>query len=157
MTGFRDITLSPAARLLSCVVRRAEAKKHMEQLLLELLYRLEAIGERDESLFDTVVRDKMGEAVFFGFIKPRPGYVLPDEFGMEGDDNRLIRAALQTYIDDARALAPIVGVDTFHKRLATFQNLAVRTAEPHCNDYNDFFGWSPPGAFDAEGNVIRQS
>jgi hypothetical protein len=129
----------------------------MEQLLLELLYRLEAIGERDESLFDTVVRDKMGAAVFFGFIKPKPGYMLPDEYSMGDEDNRRIRAALQAYVNGARALAPTVGVDTFHKRLAAFQNLAVRTAAPHRNDYNDFFGWSPPAAFDAEGNIARPS
>jgi hypothetical protein len=33
----------------------------MEQLLLELLIRLETVGERDESLFDTVVREKIGD------------------------------------------------------------------------------------------------
>ncbi len=52
----------------------------MEQLLLDLLNRLEGIGERDESLYDTVVREKMREAVFFAFIKPTPGYALPGMF-----------------------------------------------------------------------------
>ena len=128
----------------------------MEQLLLDLLYRLEAVGERGESLFDTVVRDKMGEAVFFGFIKPKPGYTLPDEYGMSDEDNVAIRAALHAYVEAASALAPAACVVTFHERLAAFQNLDVRTAKPHCNDYNDFFGWSPPHAFDAAGNVIRR-
>jgi hypothetical protein len=124
----------------------------MEQLLLELLVRLEAVGDRDESLFDTVVRERMGNAVFFGFIKPRPGFVLPDDYGMPDEENRTIKAALGAYIEGARALAPAAGLDTFHERLAAFQNLAVRTAEQK-NDYDDFFGWSNPELFDEAGNV----
>lgn len=66
----------------------------MDQILLELLMRLEAIGERDESLFDTVVREKIGDPIFYGFIKPEPGYALPDDYGMPDEENRLIKAAL---------------------------------------------------------------
>ena len=124
----------------------------MEQILLELLIRLEAIGDRDESLFDTVVRERMGDAVFFGFIKPRLGFVLPDDYGMPEEANRAIKAALGAYIEAARALAPAAGLDTFHKRLAAFQNAEVRTAE-HKNDFDDFFGWSNPQLFDEAGNV----
>jgi hypothetical protein len=68
----------------------------MEQLLLELLTRLEAVGERDESLFDTVVREKMGGPIFYGFIKPEPGYVLPDDYGMPEEENRRSKAALES-------------------------------------------------------------
>lgn len=127
----------------------------MEQILLELLVRLEAVGDQDESLFDTVVREKMGDAVFFGFIKPRPGFVLPDDYGMPEEGNRAIEAALGAYIKGARALAPAAGLDTFHKRLAAFQNAAVRTAEQK-NDFGDFFGWSNPGQFDEAGNVRQR-
>ena len=124
----------------------------MEQILLELLIRLEAVGDRDESLFDSVVREKMGNAVFFGFIKPLPGFVLPDDYGMPEEENRAIKAALGAYIEAARELAPAAGLDTFHKRLAAFQNSAVRTAEQK-NDFDDFFGWSNPELFDVAGNV----
>jgi hypothetical protein len=127
----------------------------MEQILLELLLRLEAIGDRDESLFDTVVREKMGDAVFFGFIKPRPGFVLPDDYGMPEEENRAIKAALGAYIEAARALAPGAGLDTFHKRLAAFQNSAVRTTE-QMNDFDDFFGWFSPELFDEAGNVRQR-
>jgi hypothetical protein len=128
----------------------------MEQILLELLIRLEAIGDRDESLFDTVVRERMGDAVFFGFIKPRPGFVLPDDYGMPEAANRAIKAALGAYIEAAGALAPAAGLDTFHKRLAAFQNAAVRTAEQK-NYFDDFFGWSNPQLFDEAGNVRPRS
>ena len=96
----------------------------MEQLLLELLIRLETVGERDESLFDTVVREKMGDQIFYGFIKPQPGYVLPDDYGMPDEENRLIKTALQAFIEGAKSLVPALGLDSFHKRLAAFQNLA---------------------------------
>ena len=127
----------------------------MEQLLLELLIRLEAVGEQDESLFDTVVREKMGDPVFYGFIKPEPGYVLPDDYAMPDEKNRLIKAALLAYIEGARSLAPDLGLDSFHKRLAAFQNSAVRTEQK--NDYDDFFGWMNPHLFDEGGNVKSRS
>lgn len=100
-----------------------EAQTGMEQLLLDLLYRLEAIGDRDESLYDTVVREKMGDAVFFGFVKPKPEFVLPDDYGIPDAENRAIKAALQAYVEGARALAPGAGLDTFHKRLAASRTL----------------------------------
>src|SRR5689334_17378121 len=119
----------------------------MEQLLLELLARLEAAGERVESLFDTVVREKMGDPIFCGFIKPEPGCALPDEYGMPEEENRRIKSALGSYIDGATALARELGLESFHQRLAAFQNLAVRTEQK--NDY-DFFGWMNPDLFDAD-------
>ncbi|VTR95209.1 unnamed protein product [Gemmata massiliana] len=70
----------------------------MERLLLELLIRLEPVGDRDQALFDAVVRQKMGNAIFFGFIKPRPEFVPPDDYGMPDEKNRAIEAALGAYI-----------------------------------------------------------
>src|SRR5262249_2078278 len=131
-----------------------EGAARMEQLLLDLLYQLEAVGDRDESLYDTVVRQKMRNAVFFGFIKPRPGFVLPDDYGTPEAENRAIRVALEAYIDGARALATTMGLDTFHKRLAAFQISAIQTAEQK-NDYEEFVGWSDPALFDEAGNVTR--
>ena len=126
----------------------------MEQLLLDLMHRLEAIGERDESLYDTVVREKMGDPIFYLFVKPKLGYVMQDDYGMSGKDNGAIKAALRDYIEGALALAPKLGIDTFHKRLAAFQNDEVRTEQT--NYYDDFFGWLNPELFDEAGNVIRR-
>jgi hypothetical protein len=133
---------------------RPQEGARVEQLLLDLMRRLEAIGDRDESLYDTVVREKMGDPVFHLFIKPKAGYLMPDDYGMSDEDNRAIKAALCEYIDRALTLAPKVGLDTFHKRLAAFQDLEVRTEQ--ANYYDDFFGWSNPEQFDCEGNVIRR-
>jgi len=81
----------------------------MQQLLLDLVLRLEAIGERDESLFDTVVREKMSDPIFYGFIKPEPGYILPDEYEMPPEENLRIKAALGAYIEGAKSLAEAQG------------------------------------------------
>jgi hypothetical protein len=126
----------------------------VEQLLLELLYRLEVIGDRDESLYDTVVREKMGDAIFFGFVKPQPDYELPDDYGMPDAENGDIKTALAEYINGMHTLAQATGITTFHGRLKAFQNSSVRTAKQK-NDFDDFFGWSNPEFFDDDGNVTR--
>jgi hypothetical protein len=51
-------------------------------------------------------------------------------------------------------LAPALGLDTFHKRLAAFQNGEVRTEQT--NFYDDFFEWSNLELFDESGDVIRR-
>jgi hypothetical protein len=124
----------------------------MEQLLLDLMRRLEAVGNLDESLYDTVVREKMSDPIFFLFLKPTAGYVMPDDYGMCDEDNRLIKAALQQYIDGALAFSSAIGLGTFHMRLAAFQGENVRTEQS--NYFDDFFGWYNPASFDEEGNVI---
>lgn len=70
---------------------------------------------------------------------------------MPEDENRLIKAALKAYIEGARSNAQALGLDSFHERLAAFQNLAVRTEQK--NDYDDFFGWMNPNLLDEAGNV----
>jgi hypothetical protein len=123
----------------------------MEAVLLELLHRLEAIEAEYEEIGDTVVRDAMGAAVFNGFFKPKPRYRLPASFGMyTKKGNKLVREALNWFIPAARQGAQQEGLDTFHKRLAAFQNLSVRTEET--NDYNDYFGWYNPACYDEDGN-----
>jgi hypothetical protein len=94
----------------------------VEQLLLDLIRRLEAVGDRDESLYDTVVRERMSDPIFYLFVKPTPGYVLSDDYGMSDECNQTIKAALRAYIEGAAVLAPKFGLDTFHQRLAAFQN-----------------------------------
>jgi len=44
----------------------------MEQALLELLRRLEAIEAEHDGLGDTNVRDHMWDHVFHGFLRPEP-------------------------------------------------------------------------------------
>lgn len=118
----------------------------MEQLLLDLMRKLEVIGDRDESLYDSVVREWMGDPIFYLFIKPTPGYVLPDYYSVNDEEDRHVKAALREYIDGALALAPTLGLDTFHKRLAAFQQEDTRTERGNYHD--DFFGWWNPAVSD---------
>jgi hypothetical protein len=97
----------------------------------------------------------MDDAAFHRFIKPKLEYVLPERFAMFSDEgDRLVREALAWFLPAVREAAGRVGLDTFHKRLAAFQNLAVRTARQ--NDYSDFFGWSNPELFDEAGKVVKR-
>lgn len=127
----------------------------MDEVLLELLHRLETVGDAHEELFDSEVREAMDDAVWQGFIRPRPGYALPEQFAMfspEGD--AAVREALAWFLPAANIAADRSGLDTFSKKLKAFQNLEVRTSRQ--NDYNDFFGWANPQHFDEAGNPRPQ-
>ena len=126
----------------------------MEKVLAELLKRLAAVEDAHEEVGDTEVRERLDDAVHHGFLIPSPGYRLPDDFAMyspEGD--RAVRAALAWFLPAAAAAAAAEGLDTFHKRLAAFQNLEV-TVGPDRVCYNDFFGWAAPERYDVSGNVL---
>jgi len=127
----------------------------MEEILRKLLLKLEQIGDRDESIFDTFVRDRLSEAVFCSFNKPDPSYHLPCEFGLSKEDDIQIREALLEYVQSAQDLAPKLGIRTFHQRLAAFQDSSVRTSDDRrWNDYDEFFGTAEPSIFDENGNVV---
>jgi hypothetical protein len=126
----------------------------MESLLLELLEALEVIGRSHEEIYDTVCREKMGDAVFYSFIKPSPGYKLADDFGLFSDKaNMQVKTALHHYVITAKTLAAELGISDFHARLAAFQNGDVCTSTGK-NYFDDFFGWSNPACFDWFGNVV---
>lgn len=127
----------------------------MDDLLKELLNKLEIVGETHEELYDSEVREQMGNAIFDGFIRPKHGYLLPDAFGLYTDDgNSAVKDALAEYILAANAKASEIGLSSFHDRLASFQNPDVKS-ESTSAYYDDFFGYSRPEAFDSLGNVFE--
>ena len=100
----------------------------MEELLRQLLNRLERIGNEHEELYDTECRDQMGDAVMNGFVRASSNYVLPDEFGLHSTETNLaVRQALQEFVAGATAKASEVGLGGFHDRLAAFQNPNVES------------------------------
>jgi hypothetical protein len=126
----------------------------MDTALLQLLESLEAIGHRDQSLFNSSVRQLMGDVVFDGFALMTPGYVTPLSFGMATPEaNRQVQLAIQCYLDVVRRLAVEQGLTTFHQRLAAIQDRAVKTNARR--DSEDYLGYTNPDFFDQAGQVIR--
>lgn len=114
----------------------------MEQLLLQLLKALEAIGEENEEIGDTECRDAMRAAVYHSFLLPKPGYRLPATFGLYSKkSNQLVREALAVYIKAAKAEAKKLDL-SFRGRLVAFQNAAIHTEDGTTSD--EFFGYTPP-------------
>jgi hypothetical protein len=125
----------------------------MEPILHELLGRLYAIGEAHEELYDTEVSELITDAVYFGFLKPTPGYQMPDDLGLSTPAaNAQLRTVLRDFIDRANAFADQAGWD-FHQRLDAFQNLDVTFGSQDV-DYNDFFRYTPPEKYNAAGEPL---
>jgi len=125
----------------------------MGETLFELLKRLETIGDAHEELYDSEVREQMGDAIVAAFIRPVDGYVLPTDFGLYSPEaNAEVRSAIGDYVAKANPLAIKLGLSRFHERLAAFQDDSVQV-NLH-RDYEDFFGHMPAEGYDEEGCVI---
>ena len=127
----------------------------METILLELLDRLERLGETHGELYDSEAREQIGDIVMDGFVRRKSGFVMPERLGMlsESADSEL-RQALASYIEAANKRADDIGLSSFHARLAAFQDPAVRTNPATAVDYEDLFGHTPPECYDETGNLL---
>jgi hypothetical protein len=93
----------------------------------------------------------MTQVIHDGFFKPVAEFSIPEDVGMYSDAaNAAVRDALADFLDHASRLAEELGLD-FRERLAAFQHLDVSCGEAQIN-YNDFFQYTPPDAYDSEGN-----
>ena len=114
---------------------------------------LEVVAAGNEEIFDTVCREKMGQAVMDGFVRGRGPDVVPRDLGLAtGDANGLVHTSLVQFIVDANAVADVKQM-LFCDRLNELQNDEVTTDEG--NDYEEFFGHTPAQFYDANGNVER--
>lgn len=78
----------------------------MNELLRQLLDALEVAGEGLEEIYDTEFREQMGEPIFHPFIRPKAGFVMPEDFGLYTDGaNQQVKNALARYISGANQLA----------------------------------------------------
>lgn len=112
----------------------------MEQLLRLLLEDLEAVEAEHPEVTDTDVRERMRDAVHDGFISPKTGFSLGQEFAMfTPEGNRTIREALQRFLDLAAPIAVREGLDTPAARLEAFQNDEVHSSGGRY--YDDYFGY----------------
>jgi hypothetical protein len=113
------------------------------KLLKALLEDLDQIMEEHEEIGDTEVSIQMTNAVHDGFISPKRGFVLQDEFGMYSPGaDQAVRAVLQRFLKKASKLARAEGLDTPKARLAAFQNMDIWSEnEEGGSCYNDYFGY----------------
>ena len=124
----------------------------MKPILRRLLDRLDAIAEQHDEVGDTDVREAMSAAVFDGFLRPVPDFVLPARYAMfseEGD--RLVYQALAEFMPAANESAATARLASFHDRLSAFQDSDVQSDVG--TYYDDYFGWANPEHYDASGNV----
>jgi hypothetical protein len=128
----------------------------MQTILRRLLDRLDAIAEQhDEVGSDILVAVAMTTAVFDGFIRPVPDFVLPVQYVMYSDEgDRLVNQALAEFIPAANDRAASLGLASFHDRLCMFQDGDVRSSRGKY--YDDYFGWFNPELYDASGGLISQ-
>ncbi len=97
------------------------------------------MGERHRELYDTDVREQVGEAIWRGFVRLEPGYVLPDNFGMfTAEGNRSVRIALDSFLTHACTAALASGLTSSDRRLDAFRNRKVTTDTGRI--YDSFFG-----------------
>ncbi len=126
----------------------------MEEILRALLEQLERIGKAHEELYDSDVRQEIGNSLMDGFVRTHADHPVPQEFGMfTPEGNGEVRAAVADFIDAASEKAVELRISCFHDRLAALQNRTVHTQ--HGYDYEEFLGHSPPEFYDAYGNVVR--
>ena len=125
----------------------------MEKLLKQLLNRLRSIGETNPEIYDTECRNKVGDAVFAGFLRPATDFVLPNSFGLyNASANEMVREALASYIDEAGRHARISAHLTFKQRLKAFQDGTIKSdGVERC--FDDLFGYMPPDEFDEAGEI----
>lgn len=125
----------------------------LEDLLQRVLDRLMNIGEQHQELYDSEVRERLGDAVMDGFVRAQGVKAVPIDLGMLSDDaNRAVRAVIVAYIEDANAAAEPLAM-SFFDRLNAVQNRNVKTRAKR--DYETYFLHTPPECYDEKGNLIQ--
>jgi hypothetical protein len=111
----------------------------MKKALKQLINALDKVFDEHEEVGDTAVRESLSEAVRNLFIVPRPGYALPDEFGMFSEaGNRAVRTALRTFLGHPDVAAAAIRLRTPKERLDAFQDVSVESSDG--NTYDEYFG-----------------
>jgi hypothetical protein len=95
----------------------------MKKLVKALLNAMDRLSEGHPEVTDTEVRVNMRRAIMDGLIDPKPGFVLPDEFGMADENgDAKVKAALAKFLAKGRALADKANLSTAEARLRAFQD-----------------------------------
>lgn len=120
----------------------AAAKKQIiKKALKQLLTALDAIFDRHEEVGDTAVRERMTDAIYFGFIQLRRQYKLPGKFGMFSDrGNQLVRSAIEKFLAHPEIVDAGKTLKTPGERIAAFRDNDVKSAEG--NTFDEYFEYT---------------
>ena len=111
-------------------------------LLVEFMDRLESIGEDHEELYDTDVRERMGEVIDNLLISPTGSTEIPADMGMfSAEGNRRVVDALRHYLDRAVPRAEELGLDAAARSAAVWDGDAISAAG---SSVDEFLGWRDP-------------
>ena len=112
----------------------------MEQVLKGLLNTLDLISEENAEILDSDVRQQLSDALFNCYIDPVDDYDLPDDFGLFTDEgNQKVRAAIESFVDNAIPVAIKLKLITPEDKLGEFQNDGVKSSIGSV--YDDYFGY----------------
>lgn len=126
----------------------------IEQILRKALEELDVVAKDHEEIFDSEVREKMGIAVMDGFVRQMGTSAVPAELDLSTDEsNEQVHSILVDFVQSANTAVISTGLSAFHDRLGALQNRGVVTKGG--NDYEEYFGHTPPEFYDTVGNVIR--
>ncbi|MCI4569030.1 hypothetical protein [Lysobacter sp. CFH 32150] len=113
----------------------------MKNALKKLIDDLDAVAVEHEEVSDTDVREQMYDAVHKSFIAPRPGFSLPESFGMFSDEgDRKVLIAIREFLAAPGLAAAAAALKTPEARLDAFQDIDVQSDAG--NAYDWYFGYS---------------
>jgi hypothetical protein len=119
----------------------AAKKRVIGKALKQLLTVLDAIFDKHEEVGDTVVREKMTDAIYFGFIEPQRQYKLPAAFGMFSErGNQIVHSAIEKFLAHLEVVAASKTLKTAEERIKAFRDNDVKSVEG--NTFSEYFGYT---------------
>ena len=110
----------------------------MNKSLKALLNALDTIEEKHKEITDTVVRERMRDAIKNSVFAPVASYALLDEFGIyEDEGDAQLKAAVTRFIADANPECEETDVNTYDERLFAFQEGSTESEKG--NGYDEYF------------------
>jgi hypothetical protein len=111
----------------------------MREPLVRLLDAMEAIGNDHEEIFDTDVRERVGDVIERSLVTQIDTVSVPADLGMFSDDgNEQLRSVLERYLTDATQIAGALGLDESARRSAVWDEEAASTSGL---SVDEFLGW----------------
>ncbi len=111
----------------------------MREPLVRFLDALEAIGAEHDEVYDTAVRERMGDVIEERLItSSREGEISEDFRMFSPEGNRLVRDAVASYLAEARPIADALSLDEAARRASVWD---AEAASSNGTPVDEFLGW----------------